>query len=206
MKTHPILLASASLAFLASCAGPAGIPVRGVEAVSLNSKAAEGPLQFEMSVRDGLRAAKGHAPEKFKAGDRIRSGAQRDFFYPSSYEAPRVVGNSVTPSTPKDLKKIKTGLVADLATRRVGGAVLIEGTVTITEFQGFTRMEGVFGRPLLDSKERLVTENRIEMPKIATYTTPVCVAIRPGDSSSFEVSAPKKGTRVTFSISPNVGG
>jgi hypothetical protein len=199
MKPNPILLASVSLAFLASCGGPAGVLVRDVESVSRSSEVAEGQLRFEMSVKEPLRVAVRYAAEDFVAGNRIRSGADREFIYPSSYAVPKVENGVVTPATPKELKNLKTGIVADLSTRRVSGAVLMEGTVTITEFQGFTRMAGAFGRPVLDSKERVISENRIEMPKFAIYTTPVCVAVRPGESTTFEVSAKRK-TMVTLAI------
>ncbi|MES2477347.1 MAG: hypothetical protein V4640_16290 [Verrucomicrobiota bacterium] len=202
MKPHTILCAAAAVIVLTSCSAPTGISASQVAAVSRTSGATSGPLRFEMNVKEPLRTAVSYDAKRFEVGDRIRAGAEREFVYPSGYEPPQVTAGSqsVKPSTPRDFKNLNTGLVADLSTRSVGSAVLIEGTVTITEFRGFSRMEGEFGQPVLDSKERLISENLVEMPKFVTYTTPVCVAIQPGASSSFEISAAKKGTKMTFSL------
>jgi hypothetical protein len=55
---------------------------------------------------------------------------------------------------------------------------------------------------LLDSKNRVVTENRIEMPMFGTYSTPVYIAMSPGEDYSFEVSHPRKGTKVRLRLVP----
>jgi len=155
-----------------------------------------------MTTHELMRSQTSYPPQKLLIGRAFQVGALRDFVYPSAYEPCKVATGlpKVTPAMPTEFKTVKTGLVADLTTKRLGGLILIEGSVTVTEFQGFSRMGGALGRPILDSKDRLITENRIEMPKLASYTTPVYVAIKPGDSSTFDLSSPKKGAKVTFSL------
>ena len=202
MTAQTIVLVPASFIFLASCSGPAGLPLGQHEPVSRTAATAGGPIHFEMSVKEPWRAAVRHEPVQFRVGKDVRIAMEREFIYPSSYEAAVVAGNSGRdhPATPKDFKTVNTGLVAELKTRSVADAVLFEGSVTITEFQGFSRMGGALGQPILDSKGRIITENRIEMPKFATYTTPVSVAVVAGEPARFEISAPRKGTAITLSI------
>lgn len=156
-----------------------------------------------MTTHEPMRSPTEYPSQKLSIGKAFQVRAQRDFVYPSAYEPGKVTTGlpNVTPATPTEFKTVKTGLVADLTTKRVGSLILIEGSVTVTEFQGFSRMGGALGQPILDSKDRLITENRIEMPKLATYTTPIYVAIAPGASSTFDLSSPKKGAKLTFALS-----
>jgi len=202
MKTTILAATFASLALLVSCSAPKGMSVQQYASLSRASSVSTAPITLRMTTHEPMRSPTQYPPQKISIGRAFQVGAQREFVYPSVYEPGKVTTGhpTVTPATPTEFKTVKTGLVADLTTKQVGGLILIEGSVTVTEFQGFSRMGGALGRPILDSKDRLITENRIEMPKLASYTTPVYVAIKPGDSSTFDLSSPKKGAKVTFSL------
>ncbi len=205
MKTTIKAATFATIALLVSCTAPKGMSAQQYASMSRVSSVSTAPLTFQMTTQEPMQSPTVYPPQKLSIGRAFQVGAQRDFVYPSAYEPGKVATGvpNVTPATPTEFKTIKTGLVADLTTKRVGGLILIEGSVTVTEFQGFSRMGGALGQPILDSKDRLITENRIEMPKLASYTTPVYVAIKPGDSSTFDLSSPKKGAKVTFSLDQN---
>lgn len=202
MKTTIVAATIAPFAMLISCSAPKGMSVQQYASMTRSSLASSAPITFQMTTHEQMRAPTVYPPQKLSIGRAFQVAAQRDFVYPSAYEPSKVTTglSSFTPATPTEFKTVKTGLVADLTTKRVGGLILIEGSITVTEFQGFSRMGGALGQPILDSRDRLITENRIEMPKLASYTTPVYVAIEPGDSSTFDLSSPKKGAKVTFSL------
>jgi hypothetical protein len=202
MKTTNIVPTILSLALCASCSAPKGMSVQQYASTSRASSVSTAPVEFQMTTHEPRRSPTQYPPQKLSIGRAFQVGAQREFIYPTTYEPANVSGGSlaITPATPTGFKSVNTGLVADLTTKRVGGLILIEGSVTVTEFQGFSRMGGALGQPILDSKDRLITDNRIEMPKLATYTTPVYVAIKPGESSTFDLSSPTKGAKATFSL------
>jgi hypothetical protein len=95
-----------------------------------------------------------------------------------------------------------TGFRAELSASRKGSLILIKGMVTVKEFAGFTKMGGLLGRPIIENGS-ILTENRIEMPKFATYTTPVYSALQPESSTQFEISHPTNGTTITVTLSGN---
>jgi hypothetical protein len=200
MKTILIAATFTSLALFVSCSSPKGMSVQQYASMSRVPSTSTAPITFQMTTHEPMRSPVQYPPQKLSIGKAFQIEAQRDFVYPSAYEPGKVSLPNITPATPTEFKTVKTGLVADLTAKRVGGLILIEGSITVTEFQGFSRMGGALGQPILDSKDRLITENRIEMPKLASYTTPVYVAIKPGDSSAFDLSSPKTGAKVTFSL------
>ena len=202
MKTTIIAATFASIALLVSCTAPKGMSVQQYASMSRASSVSTAPLTFQMTTQEPMRSPTVYPQQKLSIGRAFQVGAQRDFVYPSAYAPGKVTTGllNVIPATPTRFKTVKTGLVADLTTKPVGGLIIIEGSVTVTELQGFSRMGGALGQPILNSKERLITENRIEMPKLASYTTPVYVAIEPGNSSTFDLSSSKKGAKVTFSV------
>lgn len=162
-------------------------------------------LMFQMSVKEAKVSAKRLPAKQIIVGRNFRVSEQREFIYPAAYEPVSITtdSSSVVPATPKDFRTIHTGLEADLTSERVGALLVFKGTIKVTDFQGFSRMGGQWGQPVIDAKGRLITENRVEMPKFATFTTPVYAALQPDGSCTFEISHPKKGTSVTFSIAPN---
>jgi hypothetical protein len=61
-------------------------------------------------------------------------------------------------------------------------------------------MGGELGKAIFDDQGRVQTENRVEMPKFATFTTPVQVAMKPRVSTTFEIAHPTDGTVVTATV------
>ena len=203
MKTTIIAATFASLSLLVSCSAPQGMSVQQYASMSGATSGSTAPITFHMTVHEPMRSPTEYPPQKLSVGRAFQVGSQRDFVYPSAYEPGKVATGSsnLTPATPTKFKTVKTGLVADLTSKRVGGLILIEGSVTVTEFHGFSRMGGALGQPLFDPRDRIITANRIEMPKLATYTTPIYVALTPGESNTFDLSSPKKRAKVTFALS-----
>ena len=199
-----ILLIPAACAVLASCTAPTGVTVRQVAAMSQPAENMPSRVTFQISVKEGRAAVRKLPAEQIAVGGSFRITDQKDFVYPSAYEPASANAGltAVVPATPKAFQTIQTGLEADLQSERSGGLIIIKGTIKVTDFQGFSRMGGQLGQPILDAKGRLITENRIEMPKLATYTTPVYAAVQPDGSCTFGISHPKKGTTVTLSLAP----
>ncbi len=204
MNTCQIVIAFATFGLLASCTAPKGISIQQYGVMS-RSSSSRGPITFQMNVKEPMRAPIQYAGRQLVMGKGFQVGAQREFVYPSAYEPARTNAGatSLAPATPTALKTVNTGITANLTAKEVGELILIEGEISVIEFRGFSRMGGSLGHPILDGKGRVITENRIEMPKFAKFSTPVYVAIKPGEASTFEVSAPRKGTTATFSLNRN---
>ena len=126
----------------------------------------------------------------------------RELRYVSEFDPARAGsgGFPVTPATPAAFKTRDLGIVATLTAKEFGSLILVEGEISVTQLQGFSRTGGALGAPILDEKGRTLTENLIQLPKFAVFTTPVYVAIEPGKSSTFEISAPRKGTTVSIAL------
>lgn len=204
MKPGLLLIPAAACAVLASCSAPSGITTRQVAAMNRPAGDMPSRVTIQMSVKEGKAAAKPLPAKQVTVGSDFRITAQREFVYPSSYEPASAHADltTVVPATPKEFQSIPTGIEADLETERSGGLIVIKGMIKVTEFQGFSRMGGLLGQPILNAKGQVITENRIEMPKLATYTTPVYAAVQPDGTCAFEISHPKKGTVVTLSLAP----
>lgn len=203
MKT-PFAIIPVLSAILASCSHPTGITAQQVAAMNRPTENIPSQFVFQMSLKEGTTGIKNLPAKKVALGKSFKISQQHEFIYPSAYE-PASTGrdlNSVVPATPKDFTSINTGIEADLTSQRVGALLVFKGTIKVTDFQGFSAMGGQLGQPIVDSDGRLITENRIEMPKLATYLTPVYAALQPDGSCAFEISHPKKGTSVTFTINP----
>ena len=201
MKTLPVFAAVLFLPLVA-CSPQAGMSVRSY--ASLGKEGAElpkGPLTFKMTVPGEKGNGLQQLPSKRVAvGKEFTTSVGRDFKYPAAYQPAMALvdGRGVTPAEPRDFKTVRTGTVADLRTKRAGNLIVVEGTITHTAFLGFSKMGGEMGQPILDEKERLITENRIEMPKLATYTTPVYLAMEPGKAYVVPISHPDKGATATL--------
>lgn len=189
---------------LASCSPTATVTTCQVASMNRPADHIPSQLRFQMSVREAKTGMKSLPAKQITVGKNFRIVDQREFTYPADYEPASVAQDldSVTPATPKEFRTIRTGIEADLTSERVGSLVVFKGTIKVTDFQGFSRMGGQAGQPIIDSEGRMITENRIEMPKLATYSTPVYTAIQPDGSCTFEISHPKKGTSVRFSLAP----
>lgn len=204
------LLKVGVVVLLASCATPSKV-AEGVSAEKYESLSRgnlnfvpTSPLHLRMTIRTPREEPVKYASQKLSLGKRFRFGEEREFVYPSAYFPAEVsnAGLTVAPVTPSQFETIKTGLVADLSMRKLGGLVVLEGTIVSTEFQGFSRMGGALGTAILDSQKRVLSENLIKMPKFARYETPVFVALEPGKESTIELSAARKGVTATFLLEP----
>lgn len=194
-----------ALACFASCAPRSGMSV---EKYTATTATAGNQVPSLMTFHVKADTPEGNFTElpskRVKLGSGFQTSLGRAFVYPSEYEAasPTLDRKTVNPATPVDFKTVQTGVKADLTTERSGGLVIVKGNIEVTDFQGFSRIGGEIGQPILDGKGRLITENRIEMPKLATYTTPVYLAMKPGQDYSFQISHPKKGAKATLSLAP----
>jgi hypothetical protein len=204
MKNPHVLLPLASCLLLGACSTPPGMTVQQYASLTRPIGKSASKLSLQMTVSEPGTSPKEFPKTRIVEGKPIHLSAQRDFLYPASYQPaiPPTSRQVVTPATPQDFKTVQTGLEADLRSSRQGSVVIVEGTISVTDFQGFSRMGGSFGKPILDGNGRVLTENRVEMPKFATYTTPVFVAIKPGDSATFQISHPRKNTTTTISVVP----
>ena len=204
MKTSFLMIPVVG-AMLASCSQTTGVTAHQVAAMNHPADKIPSRLTFQMSVKEARAGAKKLPATQIIVGKKFQVSDQREFIYPAAYEPASATADltSVVPATPKDFQAIHTGIEADLTSERVGALLVFKGTIRVTDVQGFARMGGQLGQPIIDADGRLITENRIEMPKLATFSTPVYAALQPDGSCTFEISHPKKGTSVTFSIAPH---
>ncbi len=159
------------------------------------------PVLMQMSVREPNGKPFPFEPTELAIGKSSRLESTRKLEYPSEFDpAARTVLGPVTPATPTAFKTRDLGIVATLTAKEFGSLILVEGEISVTQLQGFSRMGGALGVPIVDEKGHTLTENRIQLPKFAVFTTPVYVAIEPGKSSTFEISAPRKGTTVSIAL------
>lgn len=159
------------------------------------------PVLMQMSFREPNGTPFPFQPIELSSGKSSRLESTRKLEYPSEFDpAARTVLGPVTPATPAAFKTRDLGIVATLTAKEFGSLILVEGEISVTQLQGFSRTGGALGAPILDEKGRTLTENLIQMPKFAVFTTPVYVAIEPGKSSTFEISAPRKGTTVSIAL------
>jgi hypothetical protein len=168
--------------------------------ISGPSKAEPFPESITLALKDDGRLSKALPSVKIKPGKSFTVVDERDFVFPTAYKPAVVSSNGapypITPATPTGFQAEKTGFRAELSASRKGALVLVEGLITVKHFDGFTKMGGLLGEPIVENGA-VLTENRIEMPKFSTYTTPVYVFMKPGTPAHFEISHPKKGTTVT---------
>ena len=202
MKTQ-IHLATLGIALgIFSCSTPSGVTMRDYSAMNKPTESAPFPETLTLSVKEPRKPVKTYPTFKIAPDKGITIEDGREFIYPSAYDPAEISPNGMvaTPATPEKFQKDYTGLTAKLTTKRMGSLVLIEGLISVKEFAGFSRMGGELGEPILDDRGRVVTENRIEMPKFETFSTPVYVAVRPGTPSEFEIGHPTRGTKVTVVV------
>ncbi len=202
MKPIHSLSAAATLVVLASCSAPKGGSIQQYAVMSHAGPSASTSSNIQLSLKEPMRKQVDYPAHAMKAGKEFHISARREFIYPASYEPATASADLklVAPATPTSFTTLNTGMDAKLTATRQGSLTLIKGSISITEFDGFSKMGGALGQPILDSKERVITENRVELPKFVTYTTPVFVAIAPDQPCTFEISAPRKGTKATLSI------
>ena len=204
MRKNPLLLLPVVgfVGMLISCAPPAGMSVKEMRVLTQSDGSVAKSMTLKMGIKERGTRLKAFPAQKITLGQSFRVVDQREFIYPSEYQFPGIGTDitSINPATPTNFKTVNTGIEANLKSERRGGLVVLQGTITVTDFQGFTKMGGEMGEPILDDNGRLLTENRVEMPRLATFTTPVQIAMKPGKSYPLEISHPGKGTTVVFSL------
>jgi len=204
MKTPFLAIVPAACALLGACSHTTGITP--VQVAAMNRPAEDMPsrVTLTMTVKERGKPAQTLPARQLAVGRSVQMAAEREFIYPSAYQSPVASpdGATITPATPVDFITKQVGIRADLTTEKRGGLVIVSGEIRVTDFQGFTDMGGQLGQPILDAKGRLITENKVQMPRFATYTTPVHTALRPDGSATIGISHAKRGTTVTLSLAP----
>lgn len=180
--------------------------MREYSAMTVPSKASQFPSTLTVTLNEPGRPSRSFPSVKIKPDRPFYVTDQREFIFPAAYNPAKPSGEDsifpITPATPTEFRTEMTGLRAELSASRKGSLILIDGIVKIKEFLGFTRMGGLLSQPIVDNGT-ILTENRIEMPKFATYTTPVYLALRPKSATHFEISHPTNGTTITVTLGEN---
>lgn len=200
MKTISLSLSVVGCVLLANCSSPVAM-TRGELADVLK----ESPLaakRVSVSVRVTPPGAKEFSfPAKnIRLGESFSQEVIREFIYPAGYSAPGIAGGGIEPATPERFETVNTGVTMDLKAEASGSLVIVSGKVEVSKFDRFIRMGGELGHPITDEKGKTLTENRVEMPAIRTYMTPVYVAAKPGKPVSFEIDHPEKGSKMTVTV------
>ena len=194
---------AASLAIV-SCTTPTGMTMREYSGLTAPTNALAFPAMITFTVDEPGQPAREHLAVNITEGEMFEIGDQLEFLFPGGYDlaSSSADGLSITPTTPTSFKTEFTGFSAALTASREGSLILIRGVVNIRKFMGFSRMGGELGKPIIDKQGKVLSENRIEMPKFVTFTTPVYVALKAGESSVFEIAHPIEGARVSVSLEP----
>jgi hypothetical protein len=204
MKNPHVLLPLASSLLLGACSSPQGMTVQQYASLTRPIAKSASKLSLQMTVSEPGTSPVEFPKTRIIEGKPIHLSSERDFIYPASYTPaiPTADGQAVTPATPRNFHTVKTGFEADLRGKREGPLVVLEGTISVTDFLGFSRMNGATGKRILDRRGRLLTENRVEMPGFATYNFPMAIDLKPGDSVTLQINRPQKSSTVTISIVP----
>ena len=192
-----------------SCSGPTdiaireGVTIRDYVALTKFAKPISFPDVVTLSLSEPGQPSKTLPPVRIKLNKRFTIADQREFIYPSAYDPAEgsLSGHAVTPVKPIGFRSTDVGFIAELTATRKGSLIVIEGLITVREFAGFSNMSGQLGQPILNDQGITIAENRIEMPKFATYTTPIQASILPEGSSEFEISHPTEGAKVVIALS-----
>lgn len=188
---------------LLSCSHPDGISMQEYRALTAPSSTLAVPKNMTFTLNQAGETPIVLRASNIRAGKVFQLSREREMIYPVEYSpAFSNNGSPPTPSTPTKFQKENVGLRCEFTASVKGSLILIEGTITHKHFDGFSKMGGELGQPIVDGRH-ILTENRIDLPKFTTYTTPVYVAIKPNSSSTFEINAPKQGTEVTLSFTEN---
>lgn len=185
---------------LSNCSSPVAMTRGELAGVLEESPLAAKRVSVSVQVTQPGEKEVSFPAKKVRLGQSFSQGSTREFIYPAAYSFPAASGAAVDPATPKDFEKIHTGITMDLKTEASGSMVIVSGKVEVSKFDRFIRMGGELGHPITDGKGNTLTENRVEMPAIRNYMTPVYVAAKPGKPVSFEIDHPEKGTKMTVTV------
>lgn len=185
---------------IVSCSHPDGTSMEEYRALTSPASSLAVPKNLTLTLNQpGTTPVVLHA-SNIRAGKTFSLSNERELIYPAAYSpALSHNGNPPIPSNPTAFKTENIGLRCDLTASVKGSVILIEGTINHKHFDGFNQMGGELGKPIVDGRHTL-TENRIDLPKFTTYSTPVYVAIKPNSSTTFEINARSPKTKVTISL------
>ncbi|RYD22768.1 MAG: hypothetical protein EOP88_06840 [Verrucomicrobiaceae bacterium] len=200
MKTIPLSVLVVACGLLANCSSPVAMTNRELAGVLKESPLGAKRVEVSVKVTPPGEKAVSFPSKKIRLGQSFSQESTREFVYPAGYSFPGIAGKGVEPATPKDFETIDTGITMNLKADSNGSMVIISGKVEVSKFDRFIRMGGELGHPISDGKGKTLTENRVEMPAIRTYMTPVYVAAKPGKPVSFEIDHPEKGTTMTVTV------
>lgn len=200
MKTVPVSVLIVACGLLANCSSPVGMTSRELSGILKESPLGAKRVSVSVQVTSPGERAVSFPAKTVRLGQSFSAGSTREFIYPKGYSFPEVSGDALTPATPMNFETIDTGITMDLKAEANGPLVVISGKVDVSKFDRFIRMGGELGRPIADGEGNVIAENRVEMPAIRSYMTPVYLAVKPGQPVSFEIDHPEKGTRMTVTI------
>lgn len=202
---NPTLACLAGFCLLAgACSDPSTMTVKQLTELQQHPVVSNPPMNLKLIVRERGKPEMSLGETPLRYGKSMGFENRKEFIYPSEYESPEAAkdGQSVIPATPAGFESTNTGFEAKLSASRRGSLVIIEGSITSREFQGFSAMGGEIGRPIIDANGKAITENRVVMPMFATFSTPVFLAVKPGKDYSFAISGSRKGGTATLRLDP----
>lgn len=200
MKTISISVLAAACGLLANCTSRVAMKSGELAGILRDSPLGAKRVSVSVQVKSPGEKAVDFPAKTVRLGGDFTFRSTREFVYPASYGFPAVSGTGVEPATPNDFQTINTGIIMNLKAEANGSLVVIGGKIDVVKFDRFIGMGGELGRPIANEGGKMITENRVEMPAIRTFTTPVYLAVKPGAPVSFEIDHPNKGTRVTITV------
>lgn len=200
MKKIPLMLMVTACGMLANCKSTVAMGSGELATVMKESPFGAKRVSVSVEIKSPGEKAVSFPAKTVRAGEDFSISSTREFVYPAGYELPSVSDTGVEPATPTHFETVNTGITMSLKTEKKGLLVVIGGKVDVVSFDHFIRMGGELGKPITDDRGKMISENRMEMPAIRTFMTPVYVAAKPGTPISFEIDHPKKGTRMTVMV------
>lgn len=200
MKPISLFVSAAGCGLFASCSTPVAMKTGELAGILRESPLATRRVSVSVQVKSPGEKTVTFPTKTVRVGEEFTIRSTREFNYPAKYQLPGVSKNGVEPATPEKLETINTGITLDLKTEAKGPLVLISGKTEVVKFDHFVTMGGEVGKPIADDKGRVISENRIEMPAIRTFMTPVCVAAKPDKPTTFDIDHPTRGSQVTITV------
>jgi len=124
--------------------------------------------------------------------------------YPTAFDSakadPKNTGAVVTPTTPTEFETINTGWSIKLTARQQGKLLAVTGVADYTEAELLPGGYGQGAQPIYSADGKLITPNKLVLPKVQTTTSRFCLLAVPGEPCEVTLFRGQKAEKHTVTI------
>jgi hypothetical protein len=128
----------------------------------------------------------------------------REFRFPTDFESAKTVAKDVpaaiTPVTPTAFETVNTGWTIKLAARQQGRLLAITGSADYVEAEMVRGGYGTAAEPIYSNDGKLISPNKITLPKFQTTTSRFFIFAAPGESCEVTLFRGKKAEKHTVTV------